>query len=58
MRFHNGRYANELDYDRNACVTVADVALDTCDLAADPPRTPLPTGAAAAAAPSPQIYKI
>lgn len=58
MRFHSGTYANELDHNRNACVTVAYVASDACDLAADPPRTPLPPGAAAAAAPSPQIYKM
>lgn len=44
MMFHNAPYANELGYNRNGGVTVADVASDTCDLAADPPRTPLPRG--------------
>ena len=44
MRFHNGTYANELDNNRNGCVTVANVALDTCDLAADPPPYPPPPG--------------
>ena len=44
MRFHNGTYANELDHNRNGCVTVANVASDACDLAADPPRTPIPPG--------------
>ena len=44
MMFHNAPYANELDYDRNACVTVADVASDACDLAADPPYPPPPGG--------------
>lgn len=58
MRFHNAPYANELGYNRNACVTVADVALDNCDFATDPPRTPTPRGAAAAAAPRPQKYKV
>jgi hypothetical protein len=58
MMFHNAPYANELGYNRNGGVTVADVASDACDLAADPPVPPSPPGAAAAAAPSPQIYKI
>lgn len=58
MMFHNAPYANELNCNRNACVTVADVASDACDLAADPPRTPHPPGAAAAAAPCPQNYKV
>lgn len=42
MRFHNAPYANELGYSRNGCVTVADVALDNCDFAADPPPYPHP----------------
>jgi hypothetical protein len=58
MMFHNAPYANELGYSRNGCVTVADVALDNCDFAIDPPRTPLPPVAAAAAAPCPQKYKV
>lgn len=44
MMFHNAPYANELGCNRNACVTVAYVTSDACDLAADPPRTPLPRG--------------
>jgi len=44
MRFHNGTYANELDHNRNGCVTVAYVASDACDLAADPPVPPSPRG--------------
>ena len=42
--FHNAPYANELGCNRNACVTVADVASDACDLAADPPVPPTPRG--------------
>ena len=44
MMFHNAPYANELDCNRNACVTVADVALDNCDFATDPPVPPPPGG--------------
>jgi len=44
MMFHNAPYANELDCNRNACVTVADVALDNCDFATDPPPYPHPPG--------------
>ncbi len=44
MKFHNGAYANELDYDRNACVMIADVALSNCDFAASPPVPPSPGG--------------
>ena len=42
MMFHNAPYANELGYSRNACVTIADVALDNCDFAIDPPVPPPP----------------
>ena len=44
MMFHNAPYANELGYNRNACVTVAYVASDACDLAIDPPVPPSPRG--------------
>jgi len=44
MMFHNAPYANELGYSRNGCVTVADVALDNCDFAIDPPVLPPPGG--------------
>lgn len=44
MMFHNAPYANELNCNRNACVTVAYVALDARDLAIDPPGTPSPRG--------------
>ena len=44
MMFHNAPYANELGCNRNACVTVAYVASDACDLAADPPPYPPPPG--------------
>lgn len=44
MMFHNAHYAKKLDCNRNACVTVADVALDNCDFAISPPVPPPPGG--------------